>query len=149
MILFYNVWLQWLTRGHVKNSYELANLGALKSSLLMKLNFQCMGKVFCVEFQRVPLNFQTKYPTHILKDKIFIQYWRFKSYHIYELVSSLPNHLFRRMSKKTPNSASLASVREIHRWPMDFPHKEPVMRKIFPLDDVIMLNLIGCNRFVR
>ena len=26
----------------------------------------------------------------------------------------------------------------MHRWPMDFPHKGPVTRKMFPLDDVIM-----------
>ena len=32
-----------------------------------------MGKIFCVEFQRVPLKFHTKYFTHILKDVIFIQ----------------------------------------------------------------------------
>ena len=27
----------------------------------------------------------------------------------------------------------------IHRWPVNSPHKWPVMRKIFPFDDVIML----------
>ena len=35
-------------------------------------------------------------------------------------------------------SASLAFVWEIHRWPVNFPHKWPVTRKIFPFDDVIM-----------
>ena len=29
-----------------------------------------MGKIFCVEFQRVPLKFHTKYLTHTLKDAI-------------------------------------------------------------------------------
>ena len=29
-------------------------------------------------------------------------------------------------------------VREIHRWPVNSPHKGPVMRKMFPFDDVIM-----------
>ena len=28
---------------------------------------------------------------------------------------------------------------EIHRWPVNFPHKWPVTRKMFPFDDVIML----------
>ena len=37
-----------------------------------------MGKIFCVEFQRVPLKFHTKYLTHTLKDTIFIQRWNFK-----------------------------------------------------------------------
>ena len=34
--------------------------------------------------------------------------------------------------------ASLASVWEIHRWPVNSPHKGPVTRKMFPFDDVIM-----------
>ena len=40
---------------------------------------------------------------------------------------------------KHQSSASLAFVWEIHRWPVNFPHKWPVTRKIFPLDDVIMI----------
>ena len=36
------------------------------------------------------------------------------------------------------SSASLAFVRKIHRWPVDSPHKGPVTRKMFPIDDVIM-----------
>ena len=41
--------------------------------------FQCMGKIFCVEFQRYPLKFQTKYLAHTLKDVDFIHRWKFKS----------------------------------------------------------------------
>ena len=37
------------------------------------------------------------------------------------------------------HSASLAFVRGIHRWPVNSPHKGPVMRKMFPFDNVIML----------
>ena len=40
--------------------------------------------------------------------------------------------------KKHQSSASLAFVREIHRGPVNFPHKWPVTRKMFPFDDVIM-----------
>ena len=36
------------------------------------------------------------------------------------------------------SSASLAFVRGIHRWPVSFPHKGPVIWKMFPFDDVIM-----------
>ena len=36
------------------------------------------------------------------------------------------------------SSASMAFVRGIHRWPVNFPHKWPVTRKMFPFDDVIM-----------
>ena len=40
--------------------------------------------------------------------------------------------------RKHQNSASQAFVRGIHRWPVNYPHKGPVTRKIFPFDDVIM-----------
>ena len=41
---------------------------------------------------------------------------------------------------KHQSSASLAFVWEIHRWPVNFPHKWPVTRKMFKFDDVIMKN---------
>ena len=69
-----------LPGGRFKNAYELLNLRALEISVLYKIHiFQCMGKIFCVEFQRVPLKFHTKYRTHILKDVNFIHKWKFKS----------------------------------------------------------------------
>ena len=40
--------------------------------------------------------------------------------------------------RKHQNSASLAFVRETHRWLVNTPHKGPVTRKMFPFDDVIM-----------
>ena len=59
----------WQQGGRFKNAYELLNLRALKIPMLYKNRiFQCMGKIFCVEFQRVPLKFHTKYLTHTLKD---------------------------------------------------------------------------------
>ena len=69
-----------LLGGRFKKAYELLNLRALKFSPLDKIHiFQCMGKIFCVEFQRYPLKFHTKYLTHTLKGTIFIQHWNFKS----------------------------------------------------------------------
>ena len=44
--------------------------------------------------------------------------------------------------KKYQRSASLAFVRDIHRWPVNSPHKWPVTRKMFPFDDVIMPPLL-------
>ena len=41
--------------------------------------------------------------------------------------------------RKHQSSALLAFVRGIHRWPANYPHKEPVTRKMFPFDDVIMV----------
>ena len=40
--------------------------------------------------------------------------------------------------RKHQSSASLALVRGIHLSPINSPHKGPVTRKMFPLDDVIM-----------
>ena len=40
--------------------------------------------------------------------------------------------------RKYQSSASLAFVRGIHRWPVNSPHKGPVMQKMLPFDDVIM-----------
>ena len=40
--------------------------------------------------------------------------------------------------RKHQSTASLAFVRGIHQWLMNSPHKGPVTRKMFPLDDVIM-----------
>ena len=51
----------------------------------------------------------------------------------------LLNRLFRRRSKKTSNSASLAFVWGIHRGLVNSPHQWPVTRKMFPFDDVIMI----------
>ena len=62
-----------VTGGRFKNTYELLNLRALKFSPVNKIRiFQCMGKIFCVEFQRYPLKFHTKYLNHTLKDMIFV-----------------------------------------------------------------------------
>ena len=49
-------------------------LQARKTLLFNKQHiFQCMDKILCVEFQKVPLKFHTKYLTHTLKDAIFTQ----------------------------------------------------------------------------
>ena len=45
--------------------------------------------------------------------------------------------------RKHQRSASLAFVREIHRWPVDCPHKGPVTRKMFPFADVTMAFQLG------
>ena len=42
-------------------------------------------------------------------------------------------------SKKHQSSATLAFVRELHRRPVNSPHKGPVTRKMFLFDDVIIV----------
>ena len=68
--------------GHFKNTYELLNLRTRTISMYKNHIFQCMGKIFCVEFQTVPLKFRTKYLIHTLKDVDFIHGWKFKSSYI-------------------------------------------------------------------
>ena len=46
--------------------------------------------------------------------------------------------------RKHQSSASLAFLWEIHRRPVNSPHKWPVTQKMFPFDDVIMA--IGNNK---
>ena len=46
--------------------------------------------------------------------------------------------------RKHQSSAPLAFVREIHRWPMDSPHKGPVTLKMFPFAGVIMEIWLCC-----
>ena len=70
----------WGWEGYFKNAYELLNLTIEISMLYNNCIFQCMGKIFCVEFQRYPLKFHTKYLTHTLKDVYFIHRWKFKSF---------------------------------------------------------------------
>ena len=41
--------------------------------------------------------------------------------------------------RKRQSYAWLAFVRGIHRWPVNSPHKGPVTRKIYPVDDGIMM----------
>ena len=79
----------WCPVGRFKNTYELSNLRALKISTLYKNRiFQCMGKIFCLEFQRFPLKFHSKYLAHTLKDVVFIHSYnlsalRFKSSYVF------------------------------------------------------------------
>ena len=47
--------------------------------------------------------------------------------------------------RKHQSSASLGFVWGIHRGPVNSPHKWPVTRKMFPFDDVIMINDDKCK----
>ena len=67
---------------------------------------------------------------------------------VYSIVHSCVNQ------RKHQSSASLAFVREIHRGPVNFPHKWPVTRKMFPFDDIIMIRrlfqaLVSMNALSR
>ena len=69
-----------ITSGCFKNVFLLLNLRALKIPMLYKnFVFQCMGEIFCVEFQRYPFKFHTKYLTHTLEYLYFICGWTFRT----------------------------------------------------------------------
>ena len=52
----------------------------------------------------------------------------------------LLNRLFGRRSKKTSKLRVTGLCVGTHRGPVNYPHKWPVTRKMFPFDDVIMVN---------
>ena len=54
----------------------------------------------------------------------------------HQRIDCLLKRSFRRRSKK--RSKSLAFMRGNHRWPVNFPHKVPVTRKMFPFDEGFM-----------
>ena len=51
------------------------------------------------------------------------------------------NRLYRPYQRKHQNSMTLAFVRGIHRWPVNSWHKGPVIWKMFPFNDVIMITM--------
>ena len=51
--------------------------------------------------------------------------------------------------RKHQISASLAFVRDTHRWPMNSPHKGSVTRKMFPFDDVILHSNLHVTKSLR
>ena len=53
----------------------------------------------------------------------------------------LLHRLFRRRSKKTSKLRVTGLCAGIHQWAVNSPHKWPVMRKMFPCDDVIIITL--------
>ena len=62
-------WSLEMSEGRSKTIDDLLNRRALKISTLYKdCIFQCMDEIFCVEFERYPLKFHTKYLTHTFKD---------------------------------------------------------------------------------
>ena len=88
-------WDPWANGGW-NNSIDLTLLSAWFISLLNTLHtFQCIRKIFFAEFQLVPLKFHIKYLSHILKDAIFIQCWKF-CVHIFKRITHMcfetPNH---------------------------------------------------------
>ena len=51
------------------------HLWALKFAPVNKIHiFECMGMIFCVEFQRYPLKFHTQYLSHTLKDMTTLKF---------------------------------------------------------------------------
>ena len=50
--------------------------------------------------------------------------------------------------RKQQSCASLAFVMGNHRWPLNFPHKGPLTRKIFAFDDITIQNKKGVNYWI-
>ena len=70
--------------------------------------FQCMGKIFCAEFQR------ERYP-YIERDDFF-QYWKFKNSQIYKLISvfETPPNKLSSQTHKLPHFAGMAFAHQVY-----------------------------------
>ena len=81
-----------------KHPYELLNLRAHKFPRVYKSSIcsicQCIGKIFCVEFQSHPFN-STQISRHTWEDMHFILRWKLQSsqfVRVFETVPHLPNY---------------------------------------------------------
>ena len=52
---------------HHQDQLGVVGLWKQKTNLL-QIMFQCIGKIFCEEFQRYPMKFHPKHLTHAKKD---------------------------------------------------------------------------------
>ena len=66
-------------KGHFKGTYKFSNHSTLfKIWLLYRMYiFQCVGTLFCEEFQRVPLIFPKKILHQYTERYDFMQMWKF------------------------------------------------------------------------
>ena len=60
-------------------------------------------------------------------------------------VSIVSSTIFQEQLKELSKLRVTGLVRGIHRWPVDSPHKGPVTRKKFPLDDGIIFYVMSFN----
>ena len=94
------------------------------SPYIVKLHLSCSDPWICFHYDDVIMTMLASQITSLTV--------------VYSIVYSDVNQ------RKHQSSASLAFVREIHRGPVNFPHKWPVTRKMFPFDDVIMFHVMLC-----
>ena len=92
-----------------------------------------------IQYKTVPV---MTYPCHDLSQCMLVHYDDVKMTMLASQITSLMvvySIVYSGVNqRKHQSSASLAFVREIHRGPVNFPHKWAVTRKMFPFDDVIM-----------
>ena len=121
-------------RGRFKNAIELLNLRALKISMLYKINiFQCMGNIFCVEFQSVPWNStQNIIPIHWKMCTVFTgeNLWALRFIELLSVSETPP--------PPHPQISTVAGHQQICYWlnringPMPLNHDDVIKWKHFP-----------------
>ena len=76
-----------------------------------------------------------------------ITYSRYWETHYNDIIMGLieSQTVYSDADQRKQSSASLAFVRGMHRSPVNSPHKGPVTRKMFPCDDVVMVNANTVN----
>ena len=117
----------------IRSSYELHTI---------RINFIWTSREFCMKFTWNTNVLLTKFIRLIFHTNFICHYDDVIMTMLASQITSLPvvcSIVYSDVNqRKHQSSASLAFVREIHRGPVNFPHKWPVTRKMFPFDDVIM-----------
>ena len=126
----------YLTRHWIGWSLLVKELQKRKKLRTCNYNFYVYARRFSVRVED-PLRTTRMSMNQFLHHGLLALQWRHNE------SDGVSNHrcddcLLYRVFRKHQSSASLASVRGIHRSSVNSPHKGPVTRKMFPSDDVIM-----------
>ena len=85
------------------------------------------------------ISLQLRFWFVITPDKQYMYMYHHSDFILSAMVSQIPIIYSIVCSGTDHCSASLAFVRGLHRWSVNSSHKEPVMPRMLPFDDVIMI----------
>ena len=117
------------------NVYLLTNICVCRPQYVKLHNNSLLVHVLLPAYITKPSSVQFDHYIDVIMTTVASQITSFTI--VYSIVYSDADH------RKHQSSASLAFVRGIHRGPVNSPHKWPVTRKMFPFDDVIMIQFIS------
>ena len=138
-----NLWNPW---GYVTDMAKYPNVDIWSMDYNTILRFILKNIWHLLLFVLVPAGSgQAAGGTHICETRLLWSLWHYNDVIMGTITSQITSLMIVYLTvysdadqRKHQSSTSLAFVRGIHRRPVNSPHKGPVMRKMFPFDDVIM-----------